>query len=398
MGRLKWGLLLSALLFATTRASAQSQTPPPPRSSVEAGIAATRSLGDAFAAVAERASQSVVSIRVEARIPSDGSLFERFGIPVPPSEDGFAHGGGSGIVLREDGYILTNNHVVSIATRVEVLLQDGRKFEARVVGSDAASDLAVLRIPVRGLVPVRFGQSSSVRVGEWVLAIGSPFGLDHTVTAGVISAIGRSGLGGSEIEDYLQTDASINPGNSGGPLVNLDGEVIGVNTMIAGRGTGIGFAVAADLVRRVGAQLIERGSVRRPYIGITFQPLEPEVAVQLGATRAQRGALVSEVARGGPAARAGVRPGDIVTTIDGAHVADGYALLREILRREVGARLRLGLLRNGESSTIDVVTTARPPPPREEVGAGAVHPSNGRGPIGVGLTADVVPSAMRRQL
>ncbi len=403
MRRTKSGSVLAwslAALLAAGSAHAEppaNETPAQSDPSVREGIAAARALGDAFSQVAENVRRSVVSIRVEARLTGQNSILERFGIPLPPSEDGFAHGGGSGIVLRPDGYILTNHHVVSIASSIEVQLEDGRTFDARVVGTDPATDLAVLRIRARDLVPVRFGSSGQAKVGEWVVAIGSPFGLDYTVTAGVISAVGRSGLGGSEIEDYIQTDASINPGNSGGPLVDLDGEVIGVNTMIAGRGTGIGFAVTSDLVQRVATQLIERGRVRRPYVGISFQQLEPEIARHLGAPTAQRGALVSEVSPGGPAARAGIEPGDILVSIDGAPVADGYELLRQILRREVGARIRLGLVRNGEEKTVQVVTVERPRP-RDEERVSSMVPGIGQPPSGIGLTTEAVPNELRRPL
>ncbi len=395
---LGWSLVgLLAAAPALAQRPAEDARPPASGSTVEEGIAAARALGEAFSQVAEDASRSVVSIRVEARIPEGASLLERFGIPMPPSEDGFAHGGGSGIVIRRDGYVLTNNHVISIASRIEVILADGRTFEARVVGVDPATDLAVLRVPARDLPQARFGDSSRVRVGEWVVAIGSPFGLDHTVTAGVVSAVGRSGLGGSEIEDYLQTDASINPGNSGGPLVNLDGEIVGVNTMIAGRGTGIGFAVTSDLVQRVAAQLIERGAVRRPYIGISFQELDSSIARQLGVPATQRGALVSEVAPGGPAARAGVVPGDIVTAIDGVGVTDGYELLRHVLRREVGAHVRLRLVRGGEEKLADIVTTERPRP-RGEASTSPAGPALADPPTGIGLTTEPLPSELRRRL
>jgi serine protease Do len=400
----KWGSflpwsILAVLSFAPAHAQPgiSNASVPPSRPSVEAGIAAARALGDAFSQVADNTSRSVVSIRVEARISGADSLLERFGIPVPPSEDGFAHGGGSGIVLRPDGYVLTNHHVVSIANRIEVRLQDGRTFEARIVGTDPATDLAVLRIQARDLVPARFGSSRDVRVGEWVVAIGSPFGLDYTVTAGVISAVGRSGLGGSEIEDYIQTDASINPGNSGGPLVGLDGQIVGVNTMIAGRGTGIGFAVTSDLVQRVAAQLIDRGTVRRPYIGISFQELDSEIARQLGAPPTQNGALVSEVSPGGPAARAGIEPGDIVVAIDGVEVDDGYDLLRQILRRDVGAALRLQVLRDGDSRVVSVVTAERPRQ-RDDPNAHQQDPSMEEPPTGIGLTTEPVPNELRRQL
>jgi serine protease Do len=365
--------------------------------SAEAGIQAARSLGDAFSHVAEQVSRSVVTIRVEARVSGGGSLFERFGMPAP--SDGFARGAGSGIIIRPDGYILTNHHVVSIANRLDVILNDGRSFEGRVVGTDPATDLAVVHIEARDLSAARFAPSGQVRVGEWVIAIGSPFGLDYTVTAGVVSAVGRAGLGGSEIEDYVQTDASINPGNSGGPLVDIDGRVVGINTMIAGRGTGIGFAVAADMAQRVAGQLIETGEVRRPYIGITFQELDEELARQLGAPPGTRGALVSEIVRGGPAARAGIEPGDIVVSIDGAPVSDGQELLRQILRREVGARVRLGVLRDGRETTVQVVTAERPrqaeePPLRSSTD----EDTSPVQPEGLGLTVEEVPRNLRGRL
>jgi serine protease Do len=325
-------------------------------------IASAQELGHAFTTVAERVSPAVVSVRVQATLPAGagGPLpFGPFG-PAPP-EDGFAHGNGSGLVIRPDGYVLTNNHVIQHAVRIQVQLQDGRRYDAEVVGTDPATDLAVLRIAARGLPALTFADSNTVRPGQWAIAIGSPFGLDYSVTTGVVSSVGRGGLGMNEIEDYIQTDASINPGNSGGPLVDLDGRVIGVNTMIVGRGTGIGFAVSSELARRVTNQILTHGEVRRPWIGVSFQELTPELAsaFSLG-NRARGGALIADVVPDGPAARAGLQPGDVVVSVDGQPVEEGRDLLRAVLQREVGARVQLQVVREGQRVPVALVTTARP--------------------------------------
>jgi S1-C subfamily serine protease len=216
-----------------------------------------------------------------------------------------------------------------------------------------------LKIEASGLTPAQFGDSEHARVGEWVVAIGSPYGLDYTVTAGVLSGVGRAGLGASEIEDYLQTDASINPGNSGGPLVDLDGNVLGVNTMIIGRGTGIGFAVPASIARQVARQLVETGAVRRAWIGVGFQELTPELASQLG-TGAQNGAVIASVVDAGPAARAGLRAGDVVVAVAGERVEGGRDLLRAVLAREIGTPIQLTVARDGRERSMSVTTGERP--------------------------------------
>ncbi len=300
----------------TTAGATATPTAPPQADS--APLAGARQLGEAFVEVARRVSPSVVSLRVEARMAAQEMPFRFFGPFGQPQqmEPPIAHGEGSGIIIRQDGYILTNNHVVDNTQRIEAVLPDGRHFTGTVVGTDPASDLAVVHIDATGLPTARFAHADDVRVGEWAIAIGSPLGLDYTVTAGVVSALGRAGLGAAEIEDYVQTDAMINPGNSGGPLVNLDGDVIGINTMIAGRGTGIGFAVPADIARQVADQIIDHGSVQRAWIGVTFQELTPELAGALGSNGAgvARGALVSSVLPGGPAARGGIQDGDIIVS------------------------------------------------------------------------------------
>lgn len=327
-------------------------------------IAAATQLGLAFSRVAEQTSPSVVSIRVEVKreTPSFGFFFP-FGGNGNGNGNGdgsdVQRGSGSGVVLSADGAILTNNHVVANASRIEVQLKDGRRLKARVVGVDPATDLAVLRIDAKNLPAMRFADSDAAMVGQWVVAIGSPFGLDYTVTTGVLSAKGRGGLGANEIEDYLQTDASINPGNSGGPLVNLHGELLGINTMIIGHASGIGFAIPSNLVKRVADELLAKGGVHRAWIGVSYQELTPELASSFGIDRT-RGALVNEVVTGGPADKAGVKSGDIILDVAGKEVREGRDLLRIVLLHEVGKSLPVTVLRDGANKKLALVTTERP--------------------------------------
>ena len=278
--------MLLRLLAALPLAAAVSLLPvtafadPPPKA---AATVDARKLGDAFADVAERVSPSVVQIDVTTG--DGGSQLRVF------KSDNVQHGLGSGVIFLADGAILTNNHVIESARTITVRLRDGRMFPARVAGRDPSTDLAVLRIDAKNLTPATFGDSDAARVGEWVIAIGSPFGFGHTVTTGVLSAKGRGGVGINAVEDYLQTDASINPGNSGGPLVNLDGRVLGINTMIVSRGQGIGLAVPSSLARRVAEQILRIGRVDRAFIGLGLQDLTPAIAAELP-TAPQDGALV----------------------------------------------------------------------------------------------------------
>ncbi|HJL16879.1 MAG TPA: trypsin-like peptidase domain-containing protein [Sandaracinaceae bacterium LLY-WYZ-13_1] len=350
-------------------ASAQDAEPPAPSASGDAtggrSLASARALGDAFSEVASRVSPSVVSVRVEAQVPGRRARTP-FG-PRRAPNDGVARGHGSGVVIRPDGYILTNNHVVQHAVRLEVELQDGRRFDARVVGTDPATDLAVLRVDARGLTAAPFASPDRVRPGQWAIAIGSPFGLDYSVTTGVVSSVGRGGLGMNEIEDYIQTDASINPGNSGGPLVDLDGRVIGINTMIIGRGSGIGFAVSAELAQRVAGQIIEHGRVRRPWIGVQFQALTPELASAFAlGDRGRAGALIADVVSGGPAERSGLRPGDVVVEVDGEPVSEARDLLRAVLRHDVGSNVGLEVIRAGRRHAVVLRAAERPVHARED--------------------------------
>jgi S1-C subfamily serine protease len=318
--------------------------------------AEARRLSEAFSSVAERIGPSVVQVEVAVR-----------------GERGI----GSGVVFSSDGAVLTNDHVVEGASSIAVRLHDGRVLPARLLGRDPATDLAVVKVSATGLRSVRFADSDAARVGEWVVAVGSPFGLGYSVTTGVLSAKGRGAVGANAVEDYLQTDASINPGNSGGPLVDLDGKVLGINTMIVGRGQGIGFAVPSNLARPVAEQLAATGRVKRAWIGVGIQDVTPELAPDLGA-RAGAGALVNDVAASGPGARGHLKPGDIVAAIDGKRLRDAQDLIREILSRDVGDSALLEVIRRGRRYATRVQLATRPGTPAVAAEAPA--------PRGIGLS------------
>ena len=258
---------------------------------------------------------------------------------------------GSGVIVdAERGLVITNHHVVDQADAIDVRLRDGRELRAELLGSDSETDIAVLRIPAQGLTAVTLGDSDQLRVGDFVVAIGSPFGLSHTVTSGIVSALGRTGLGIEGFESFIQTDASINPGNSGGPLVDLHGRLVGINTAILapnGGNVGIGFAIPVAMVRAVADQLLEHGEVRRGLLGIAVQDLTPELARALGVGKAD-GALVSRVDPGSAAEAAGLRPGDLIVAVNGRPVTDAGALRAYIGLLRVGTPLKLDLIRNGK--------------------------------------------------
>lgn len=350
----RWAPVLAVLVAATALGTASAS---PKRGGVE-DDALSRAIAfeSALTSVAERVSPSVVSIRVEVTRPANNGFPFFFG---GQGRGGIVRGGGSGVILRSDGYILTNNHVVSEATRIDVNLQNGKSYPATLVGKDEASDLAMLKIDVRGLPEASFASSEKARVGQFVIAIGSPFGLDYTVTTGVLSAKGRGGIGANEIEDYLQTDASINPGNSGGPLVDLQGRVLGINTMIIGRGSGIGFAIPSEIAQRVADQLINSGEVRRAWLGVSFQEITPELASHFGGDF-EGGALINGVFPDGPADKAGLQPGDVIVEVEGEPIREGHDLLRSVLRHGVGERLSLEVLRGKSTKKMNVMTGERP--------------------------------------
>lgn len=313
------------------------------------------------ASLFEKQKASVVSVQTEVA-PQPGQTMPFFGNPQP----GPQRGTGSGFVVDPKGYVITNNHVVEGAQKITVKLENGDQFDAALIGSDANTDIALLKVETpRELPAVTFGDSSNLKVGEWVVAIGNPFGLDYSVTAGIISAKGRN-IGAGPYDDFLQTDASINPGNSGGPLFNLDGEVIGVNTAIIRHGQGIGFAVPINMVTSVMGQLKKSGYVVRGYMGAGIQPLDDRLAKSFGLPR-EHGVLIGSIEDGGPAASAGLRPGDIVTHFDGRRVREVQELLLAVAEARPGARTDVRVLREGQKLRISLLVAERPDARRADV-------------------------------
>lgn len=350
-------LALALGLSAPARPALAQDKPPPLTPQAAAAQAEAKKLSEGFVSVAERVSPAVVQIDVTSRDENADQVLRFFG---KNQDSPIARGTGSGVMFTSDGAILTNNHVIDHALTINVRLRDGRLLGAKLVGRDPATDLAVIKVEATGLTTAKFADSDTARVGEWVVAIGSPFGLGYTVTTGVLSAKGRGGLGMNQIEDYLQTDASINPGNSGGPLCDLNGSVIGINTMIVGRGAGIGFAVPSNLARRVAEQILKKGKVERAWIGVGIQDLTPELASALKLGDARAGVLVNSITDGGPAQRANVKPGDVIAGVAGKKVTDGRELIREVIAHEVGQTVALEIIRDGKRYGTNAVLTARP--------------------------------------
>jgi len=275
---------------------------------------------------------------------------------------------GSGVIVSPAGYVLTNNHVVEAADEIEVALNDGRKLLAKVVGSDPETDLAVLRVQGEQLPAISFGQSERLRVGDVVLAIGNPFGVGQTVTSGIVSALGRSGLQINTFENFIQTDAAINPGNSGGALVDTRGDLVGINTAIysrTGGSLGIGFAIPVSTAKMVLDQIVKSGTVTRGWIGVEVQEITPEVAESFRLGDA-RGTIVAGVLRGGPADRAGIKPGDLLTAINGTPVSDPQAMLNLVAALAPGSSAKMRVQR--EAKTLELVVTVgkRPKPQLRE--------------------------------
>lgn len=318
-----------------------------------------------FADLAEKVQPAVVNINTSKVVKGpEMTPFPRFG-PRDPFDDFFEkffegmpkeqtqRSLGSGFIINKEGDILTNYHVVSRADDIEVKLSDGRKFKAKVVGKDEKTDIALLKISKAGELPyVTLGDSSALRPGDWVMAIGNPFGLEHTVTVGVVSALGRV-LGGGTYAKYIQTDASINPGNSGGPLFNLKGEVVGINTMIYAAGQGIGFAIPIDLAKEMLPQLATKGSVTRGWLGVVIQDITPELAKSFNISE-EKGALIAEVYPDSPAAKAGVVRGDVVTEFNGKKVEDPASLAMAVGSVQPGSEAEMKILRGGKETTLKV--------------------------------------------
>ncbi|CAG2154268.1 hypothetical protein LMG31506_05041 [Cupriavidus yeoncheonensis] len=276
---------------------------------------------------------------------------------------------GSGVIVSAEGYILTNHHVVDGADEIEVALTDGRKANAKVVGSDPETDLAVLKISLKDLPAITLGRLENVKVGDVVLAIGNPFGVGQTVTMGIVSALGRSHLGINTFENFIQTDAAINPGNSGGALVDARGNLLGINTAIysrSGGSLGIGFAIPVSTAKQVMESIISTGSVTRGWIGVEPQDMTPEIAESFGLD-AKEGALIAAVVQGGPADKAGVKPGDVLASVDGQPITDTTALLNAIAQLKPGVDIKMKVIRRGKPAELTVTIGKRPPPPRRAV-------------------------------
>jgi Do/DeqQ family serine protease len=262
---------------------------------------------------------------------------------------------GSGFIINRDGYILTNDHVIRDAESIKVKLSNENEYNGKIVGRDPKTDLAIIKIDSKEGLPVAvLGDSDKLQVGQWAVAIGNPFGLDRTVTVGVVSATGRSNMGIETYEDFIQTDASINPGNSGGPLLNIYGEVIGINTAIVASGQGIGFAIPINMAKQVVEQLLKKGTVSRGWLGVSIQPVTDEIASSFGMKKAA-GALVNEVMTGSPAAAAGVRQGDIILSLDGKEVKDVSQLQRLVADTPIGRRVELRIFREGREMRLNLV-------------------------------------------
>ena len=289
-------------------------------------------------------------------------------IPQQPPSSHREGGLGSGVIVSPDGYILTNNHVVDGATDVEVTLPDRREFKAKVIGTDAKTDIAVIKIEAGNLPAITVGDSSKLQIGDQVLAIGNPFGVGQTVTMGIVSATGRAGLGIEDYEDFIQTDAAINPGNSGGALVNDRGELVGINTAIlsgnSGGNQGIGFAVPVSLAREVMDQIAMHGQVTRAYIGVRIQEVTPGMARAVGLD-APKGAMVTDVTADSPAQHAGLQSGDVIVAVNGKPVEDRYQLANEISMMGPMQAIKLQVFRNGQTINLNAETAQMPGTPVE---------------------------------
>jgi len=374
-------LVVGLALVPSLPAQAQAPSPPRPLRPAPAkpdapapvkpdARAVLRALEDAFSAVADRVTPAVVNVSTVAaqKGSSNGEderyreffgddLYDRY-FRRRPREDGRASG--SGVIVDPKGYILTNNHVIENAREITVRLSDSRKFPAKLVGRDPKTDLAVLKVDAPAPLPAaELADSDRLRVGQWAIAIGNPFGLDRTVTVGIISATARNRVGVATYENFIQTDASINPGNSGGPLLNLDGKVIGINTAIVAAGQGIGFSIPINEAKAVMAQLIAKGRVVRGWLGVVIQDVTDELASSFG-VKEREGVLVADVMKGGPAETAGLRAGDVVVELDGTRIREVPDLQRRIAGVAPGQKVRLVVVRDGARQPVTVAIGEMP--------------------------------------
>ncbi len=352
---------------------------PPEQGTADLNLA--RRLENAFVSVAEQTSESVVIITSKMKVqdessdtksqdplnPHRGTPFEFFfrdqGIPHSAPQETDSQG--SGVIIRADGYILTNNHVVDQANKIKVRLKDGRDFDGTVIGFDERTDIAVIKIEASDLPTAALGDSDKVRVGQWAIAIGAPYELDYSFTVGFVSAKGRSAVWGraeSAYEDYIQTDAAINPGNSGGPLCDIEGRVIGINTLIRGLNRGIGFAIPINMAGEIAEQLIDKGKVSRPWIGVQIESLaeNKELLESLKDQKIKEGVVVRAIYPDTPAATSKLEPADIIVNADGTPVASPRDLQKEILKKQIGEKVTLDVIRDGKPISLLLTTGELP--------------------------------------
>lgn len=344
-------ICLICLAWLNIHLAATAAEPAMPESNSSTGIRLMEEMQTVIINLAESTKPSVVNL-IPLSEAGKGRELSRERTPN-------ASGSGSGVVIDPDGYIITNNHVIGDATAIEVRFSDTSKLIAQVIGKDQDTDLAVLKVSADHPLPsAKFGDSSSVRVGQWVLAVGNPFGLDRTVTLGVVSGTGRENINLSRYENFIQTDASINPGNSGGPLFNLRGEIIGINTAIINFAQGIGFAIPSNMVKQVMEQLLTQGRVTRGWLGVSIQPLTIELARKFGVNEGE-GVLVNEVFEKDPAAAAGIKPGDILTRIDGSVIDTPNRLSRVVAGLRPGMTTKVEIVRDRQRLILDVALIER---------------------------------------
>ncbi len=376
-------------------------------------IAVLRRMGKAFASIAEKASPAVVGIKAtkvvkESEQLRDGGyadpfspfgeeFFERFRRRSPrrfqqPEPRQVAQG--SGFIVTPDGYILTNNHMVGEAEEVIVTLGDGRKLKAKLIGADPETDVAVVKIDAENLPYVELANSDSLEVGEWVIAIGNPFGLSHSVTAGIVSAKGRNEIGVADYEDFIQTDAAINFGNSGGPLLNLDGKAVGISTALIGPGgnVGIGLAIPINMAKAIYEQLKEGGKVVRGFLGVTIQDLQPGMG-EFFSIENGKGAVVTNVMDGSAAQKAGIRADDIVVELEGEPVTSANELMSRVAMHKPGSEIKMAVMRDGKRKNFTVTLDKRPP------GASAMAPSGAdEAPAQLGVSVQNLTEELRERL
>jgi len=323
-----------------------------------------------YAAAVERAAPAVVSIATAKVVAVhqnpllNDPFFRQFFGQIPGgTRKRVENSLGSGVILSAQGHILTNHHVIRGADAIKVFLRDGRSAEAKVIGSDSETDLAVLKVDLKNLPTITLGKSDHLRIGDVVLAIGNPFGVGQTVTMGIVSATGRTALGINTFENFIQTDAAINPGNSGGALIDAYGNLVGINTAIfsqTGGSVGIGFAVPTSLAKGVMAQIIEHGRPLRGWLGFEAQALTPELIEAFGLKKGAEGLVISSLYRNGPAHKAGVQPGDVLVAVDGKKTGDAREVLLAISSHKPGDKIRLDLIRDGKPVTLDAIAGERP--------------------------------------